>query len=190
LPVNTAAEPVRRAGVLMRPDPGPARVARIAHCVMPTPLVDETVRWFRDTFGLVSSDDIFGEDGALVGAFSRLDSGMTFVDHHALFVHRGKAAGLHHVSFEVLDVDDLFLGHEHLKSSNRYEHVWGIGRHYLGSNIFDYWADPWGRVHEHWSDTDRLNAASGSNRHAVSDGVMRGIWGSEAPEAFKRHVSP
>ena len=35
--------------------------------------------------------------------------------------------------------------------------MWGIGRHLLGSQVYDYWADPWGRVHEHWADTDRLN---------------------------------
>ena len=45
----------------------------------------------------------------------------------------------------------------------KYEHMWGIGRHVLGSQVYDYWADPWGRVHEHWADSDRLNVANGSN---------------------------
>ena len=36
-------------------------------------------------------------------------------------------------------------------------HNFGIGRHILGSQIFDYWSDPWGRNHEHWTDGDLLN---------------------------------
>ena len=41
--------------------------------------------------------------------------------------------------------------------------MWGLGRHVLGSQVYDYWSDPWGRVHEHWADSDRLNVANGSN---------------------------
>ena len=27
----------------------------------------------------------------------------------------------------------------------------------LGGQIYDYWKDPWGRIHEHWADSDLLN---------------------------------
>jgi catechol 2,3-dioxygenase-like lactoylglutathione lyase family enzyme len=190
LPVNTASEPLRRAGVLMRPEPGPSTVTRIAHCVLGTPKAAETIHWFRDTLGLIGSDDIYDKSGALLMGFSRLDRGEEYVDHHVLFCVPNAQVGLNHVSFEVLDVDDVFMGNEHMRKSGGYEHVWGVGRHLLGSNVFDYWADPWGRIHEHWSDSDRLNAASGSNRHALEDGVMRGIWGAPASEQFRKHVSP
>jgi catechol 2,3-dioxygenase-like lactoylglutathione lyase family enzyme len=189
-PINNAAEPLRRAGILMRPEEGPAHVQRIAHCVLGTPRVAETVGWFRSTLGLIASDDVMGDDGNLRMSFSRLDRGDDYVDHHVLFCAHNPNAGLNHVSFEVSDVDDLFMGHEHLTRMQKYQHVWGIGRHFLGSNIFNYWADPWGRVHEQWTDTDRLNAASGGNVHRLSDGVMRGIWGSGAPDSFKQHVTP
>src|SRR4029453_13744592 len=68
-----------------------------------------------------------------------------------------------HVSFEVPDVDAVFKDHEYLTRLGKYDHMWGVGRHLLGSQVYDYWADPWGRVHERWADTDRLNARSGSN---------------------------
>ena len=61
------------------------------------------------------------------------------------------------------DIDDVCMGHDYLKKFGKYEHMWGIGRHVLGSQVYDYWADPWGRVHEHWADSDRLNLANGSN---------------------------
>jgi catechol 2,3-dioxygenase-like lactoylglutathione lyase family enzyme len=189
-PMNTAAEPLRRVGALMRPDTGPATVVRIAHVVLGTPKVEETVAWFRQTLGLIASDDVYNDDGSLFAAFSRLDRGDEYVDHHVLFCASGPTAGLNHVSFEVADLDDLFLGHEHLRGLDLFDHVWGVGRHLLGSNIFDYWADPWGRIYEHWSDTDRLKAADGGSRHLLRDGVMRGIWGEAIPERFRNHVSP
>ena len=76
---------------------------------------------------------------------------------------RNERAGLNHFSFEVQDIDDVFIGHEYLSGLSKDEHMWGIGRHLLGSQVYDYWADPWGRVHEHWADTDRLNIHNGGN---------------------------
>jgi hypothetical protein len=70
------------------------------------------------------------------------------------------------MSFEVPDIDDVCMGHDYLKQFGAYEHMWGIGRHVLGSQVYDYWADPWGRVHEHWADSDRLNLANGSHGRA------------------------
>ncbi len=81
-----------------------------------------------------------------------------YVDHHAFFCIRGDKNGLNHLSFEAADIDDVMVGHEHLEKKG-YQHMWGIGRHLIGSQLFDYWADPWGRVHEHWADTDVLNAS-------------------------------
>jgi hypothetical protein len=71
----------------------------------------------------------------------------------------------------------------------KYEHMWGIGRHLLGSQVYDYWADPWGRVHEHWADTDRLNVHNGSNMVSAEEG-LRSQWGTRPPDKFIGHVSP
>jgi len=43
-------------------------------------------------------------------------------------------------------------------------------------------------VHEHWADTDRMNAADGGNLVSVEEG-LRSQWGEGAPEKFVRHVS-
>lgn len=45
---------------------------------------------------------------------------------------------VHHSSFEVHDMDIQALGHQWLKNKG-YELEWGVGRHVLGSQIFDYW---------------------------------------------------
>jgi hypothetical protein len=97
--------------------------------------------------------------------------------------------GLNHLSFEVQNIDDVMLGHEHLRETRKYEHVWGLGRHVLGSQIYDYWKDPWGRVHEHWTDTDVLNVHAAANLLPAEEG-LNSQWGQPAPQAFISHATP
>ena len=65
---------------------------------------------------------------------------------------------------EVEDFDALMAGHDHL-AKGEYDHHAGVGRHVLGSQIFDYWRDPWGHVVEHFTDGDLLNASHPAERH-------------------------
>lgn len=179
--LNMGSESLKRAGELMRLKTGPSHVKRMGHGVMGTPRLDETVRWFRETLGLVCSDDLYvGSKDHIIGSFNRCDRGEDYVDHHAFFCIRHEKVGVNHFSYEVQDVDDVFLGHEHLRHRGKYEHMWGLGRHYLGSQIFDYWADPWGRVHEHWTDSDRVNASHGSNLIPAEEGLIS-QWGDRPP---------
>jgi len=182
--LNMGPESNNRTGELMRIHTGPSRVKRIGHGVMGTTNLKETVAWFRTTLGFIGSDDVYaGEKDNLMGSFSRCDQGDTYVDHHVFFCIQAGRAGLNHLSYEVANIDDVFTGHEHMKSIGKYEHMWGLGRHVLGSQVFDYWADPWGRVHEHWSDSDRLNAADGSNLISAEEG-LGSQWGDPAPQKF------
>jgi hypothetical protein len=189
-PINSGVEPLNRAGEVIRFAAGPSSVKRIGHAVLGSPRNQETVRWFRETLGLVCSDDVYaGDKENIIGQFSRIDAGDDYVDHHAFFCMRNERAGLNHFSFEVQDIDDVFIGHEYLNGLGKYEHMWGIGRHLLGSQVYDYWADPWGRVHEHWADTDRLNVHNGGNLVPAEEG-LRSQWGTRPPEKFRGHVSP
>jgi catechol 2,3-dioxygenase-like lactoylglutathione lyase family enzyme len=188
--LNTGAARLNRAGELLRLEPGPAQVKRIGHAVLSTPRVRETVTWFRETLGLLPSDDLYaGSPDNLIGAFSRCDRGAEYVDHHVFFCLKHDRAGLNHLSFEVQDMDDVFMGHQHLKRLGTYEHLWGIGRHLLGSNVYDYWADPWGRVHEHWSDSDRLNASTPGTLMPAEQGLVS-QWGEPPPEKLLQSVCP
>jgi catechol 2,3-dioxygenase-like lactoylglutathione lyase family enzyme len=188
--LNTGDAPLNRRGELMRLPKGPSHVKRPAHGVMMTPKFDETVKWFREALGFVCSDDVYaGEQGNLIGSFNRCDRGNTYVDHHVFFCLRHERTGLNHLSFEVPDIDDVAMGHDYLKSVGKYEHMWGIGRHVLGSQVYDYWASPYGHVHEHWADSDRLNLANGSNLVPVEDALVS-QWGEAPPEKFINHASP
>ena len=167
---------------------GPSHVKRFGHFVIHTPQFDKTLGWYREMFGFICSDEVY--DGAktnIGGSFNRLDRGDDFVDHHAFFCIRSDKAGLNHLSFEAADIDDIMIGHEHLVAKG-YEHFWGLGRHSLGSQVYDYWGDPWGRVHEHWADTDVLNASVPPN--LVSREELAGPWGGPPSPRFMGHASP
>jgi catechol 2,3-dioxygenase-like lactoylglutathione lyase family enzyme len=188
--LNTGEAPLSRAGELMRLPKGPSHVKRIGHGVLMTPKFHETVGWFREMLGFVCSDDVYaGEKNNLIGSFNRCDRGDAYVDHHVFFCLNHAKTGLNHLSFEVPDIDDVAMGHDYLAQFDKYEHMWGIGRHVLGSQVYDYWADPWGRVHEHWADSDRLNLANGSNLVAAEE-ALTSQWGEAPPAKFIDHASP
>ena len=146
---------------------------------------------------MICSDDVYAENkDNLIGSFNRCDRGDTYVDHHVFFCLNSEKTGLNHLSFEVPDIDDVCMGHDYLKETGKYEHMWGIGRHVLGSQVYDYWADPWGRVHEHWADSDRLNLANGSNliagRRSAALAMGRAAAGEihQSRQRLSRHGRP
>ena len=188
--LNWGEDKLRRAGELMRLTAGPSQVKRIAHAVIMTPDAKAGIQWYRDRLGLIPSDDVYaGTPDNIIASFNRCDRGDTYVDHHVFLCIQGPRVGLNHLSFEVQTIDDVMLGHEHLRKAGKYEHVWGIGRHILGSQIYDYWKDPWGRVHEHWTDTDVLNANHKPNLISAEEGLAS-QWGERVPEAFITHAIP
>ena len=188
--LNWGDEKDRRAGELMRLKRGPSEVKRIAHAVIMTQGVPEKIKWYRETLGLVSSDDVYaGDERNVIASFNRCDRGPTYVDHHTFLCLEGPKVGLNHLSFEVQSIDDVMLGHEHLRSVGKYKHVWGIGRHVLGSQVFDYWQDPWGRVHEHWTDSDVLNDQAKPQLLPAEEGLSS-QWGEPAPQDFIEHATP
>jgi hypothetical protein len=47
----------------------------------------------------------------------------------------------------------------------------GVGYHPPGGQIFDYWLNDWGQMHEHWVTTRRFTAKSPANILPVPDVV-------------------
>ena len=187
--LNMGPERLARKGELTRIDRGPSQVKRIGHAVMMAPDLKKSIAWVRDTLGLVCSDDVYaGEEDNIILSFNRVDKGKEYVDHHVFLYIHGPKAGLNHMAFEVQDIDDVIMGHEHIRGLDKYEHVWGLGRHILGSQVYDYWMDPWGRVHEHWTDSDRLNSETPANLISFEDG-LDSQWGDPIPEKFVAHAT-
>ena len=177
-PVNDARHRARLNAV-SRVAGGPADVLRLGHCVLNVSDFRVSEKWYKDHFGLITSDEIELAPGAALGAFLRCDRGVQPVDHHTLFLLGAGAAKFNHVAFEVTDFDALMAGHHHLKDKN-WTPEWGVGRHILGSQVFDYWRDPWGHAIEHWTDGDLFDSNSGSRKASLQD-LIGTQWGPMAP---------
>jgi catechol 2,3-dioxygenase-like lactoylglutathione lyase family enzyme len=169
---------------------GPSRIRRVSHGVLTSPHLDKTLDWYHSRLQLIPSDEIYaGTPQNKLGVFSRLDKGDEPVDHHLLFVVRHKEAGAHHVSFEVEQADDIFMGHDYLQRLGKYEHIRGINRHALGSQLFDYWMSPFEQIHEHWISTEQMTAKSAFGSHRV-DSDMAHDHGDKVTPRFSQHASP
>ena len=147
---------IRRKGRLVRLTSGAVQCKRVGHIVLNVTDFKASDAFYKNNFGFISSDECQNSDGETIFAFNRLDKGKEYVDHHTLLTVPADKASLGHLAFEVEDINAVYMGHEHLKSKG-YHHSWGIGRHILGSQIFDYWFDPLGFRVEHWTDGDLLN---------------------------------
>jgi catechol 2,3-dioxygenase-like lactoylglutathione lyase family enzyme len=180
--MNSGIDRLRRTGLAVRPPRGPSLVLRLGHLVVRSPNPSALSSWYRDMLGLLVSDEVYDDNRETVFlSFNRLDRGEEFVDHHVFQTMPGNAGCVHHISFEVMDIDDLYIGHEHLRNRG-YHHVWGIGRHRQGSQIFDYWTDPFGVMYEHWTDGDLLNIRSSITAATIAE--SQGPWGPPPPDAF------
>lgn len=177
-PLNTGASRVR-LGTLQRVEAGPSQVKRCGHAALKTADLDRLWRWYHRHLGLIVSDDIYIEEpGKPLGRFARCDRGTDPSDHHTLLFLETGESRLGHVAWEVADFDDLMVGHEHLAAAGS-RHYWGIGRHILGGQIFDYWKDPLGFTVEHWTDSDLLDAGvPPGSHHLLAAGNQ---WGPPPP---------
>jgi hypothetical protein len=151
----------------------------------------ESDRYFRDllwwmrTFGLLVSDYQELEDDPSLGpvmAFMRCDRGSVPSDHHTVALAAGVGSGLAHAAFEVQDLDAVAMGGEHL-ARHGWKRAWGIGRHILGSQIFDYWRDPDGVMVEHYADGDVFDAQAPTG-HLAFRGSHLAQWGPPLPPDF------
>ena len=167
---------------------GPSTILRFGHVVLRTPNFQIAHDWYASVLGMKISDRFFagGEDNTVM-AFLHCDLGKDYTDHHtvALIGLPDAPPGIDHAAFEVLDFDDLMVGHEYL-AKRGYPHSWGIGRHVEGSQLFDYWRDPNGVKIEHWTDGDAVNEDyEGAAKPMAGPGSVS-PWGPEmTPEFFR-----
>ena len=166
-----------------RPPLRPSTVLRLGHVAIGVVDFFKTARWYMDTFGLIASDiqTIGDNEPALV--FMRCDRGDQPSDHHTVVVAQNVVNAISHCAFEVIDLDDVAMGQEFLLSRG-WKHAWGMGRHVLGSQIFDYWRDPWGDKVEHFCDSDLFTAEHPTTVSPLTTGSLY-QWGPPTPKDFE-----
>jgi catechol 2,3-dioxygenase-like lactoylglutathione lyase family enzyme len=148
-----------RINAMQRPPREPTRVQRLGHVVLQTTKYLEALNWYCDHLGMIVSDFLYypgRRNRGPVMSFIRCDRGQTPADHHTLAMALGPSSRYIHSAYQVSDIDAMGAGARYLAELG-YHRSWGIGRHILGSQIFDYWRDPDGFLVEHFSDGDMFD---------------------------------
>lgn len=169
---------------LPRPfESGPAKVIRLGHAVLLKQEFLKNAQWYCDTFGLIPSDiQILPGSKEPVIVFLRCDGGDKLTDHHTIVIANGIDDRLEHCAFELEDLDEVAKGREWLLGKG-WKSAWGIGRHLLGSQIFDYHRDPTGMLVEHYSDGDKFDETVPVGYHWINRKSLY-QWGEDMPKNF------
>ncbi|KAM0791529.1 hypothetical protein ACM66B_005978 [Microbotryomycetes sp. NB124-2] len=168
----------------MRVD-GVVPVHKLGHVVLLIPSYEAVKSFYTETFNFAPSDTMkLGPNGPEVGAFLHIDRGAEPVDHHTIFLNSDPRPGakptIHHSAYEVFDMDHEFRAHEDLTKKG-HKLAWGVGRHILGSQLFDYWYQTGdGFKLEHYADSDLVNVDTPEGVHVVGLGPIQeehvSIW--------------
>ncbi|WP_433799878.1 VOC family protein [Actinomycetospora sp. CA-084318] len=130
-------------------DEGPApahRPTKLGHVAAFTPSLDRIQGFYQDLLGFRWSDTI-GD----FFVFLRCNA-----DHHAAnFLQSTKYTGMHHVAYEMRNLDHLQTALDHL-ARHDYRLHWGPGRHGPGHNVFTYHRDPDGNTIELFTQLDQM----------------------------------
>ncbi|MGV9734043.1 VOC family protein [Rhodococcus aetherivorans] len=169
-------------GRIDRPDgraPGILREQRVrprklGHLVIGSTDQAATQKFFTDGIGLKISDVV-----PSIAAFMRCST-----DHHNILVQQAPVNFLHHTSWQVEDIDEIGRGAMAMLEKDPNRHVWGLGRHHVGSNFFWYLKDPAGNFSEYYSDIDCI-VDDALWEPGVWDGAKSLFnWGPPPPPSF------
>lgn len=154
---------------------GPVRPRKLGHVVLGTTDLAASQRFFVDGIGFRVSDTIAG----VGAAFLRCST-----DHHNLLVQPAPVTFLHHTSWQVDDIDEIGRGARALLAADPTRHVWGLGRHAVGSNYFWYLRDPAGNYTEYYADMDVIADETRWTPGEWDGPNALASWGPEPPPEF------
>lgn len=169
-----------RADAAVEDAPRPPR--RLGHFVLGTPRFEEATAFFCEGLGFKVSDQMLNG----VATFARIEQ-----DHHNLLIQPGPTSYLNHYALEMDDLDAIGKAGQAVLAERPDANVVGVGRHFLGSNVFWYLTDPSGTMFEFFSDIDQIVDDEAWERDHCrrdwmgSDGpVPISVWGPQEPETF------
>lgn len=170
---------IKRVNRTVRSPIEPALVGRLGHVVYQTDNFDVMSEWYMRHLGLIPTDVQYLEDGSPLVVFFRLDLGDKPADHHSFVMASALQPRYEHSAWEVVDLDALGQGQQVMRAGG-HKHFWGIGRHLLGSQLFDYWKDADGFDFEHYTDGDVFTADHETRYVPFTPGSIW-AWGDDAP---------
>ena len=169
-----------RADATTEATPRPPR--RLGHFVLGTPHFVEATAFFVDGLGFKVSDQLLNG----LATFGRIEQ-----DHHNLLIQPGPTSYINHYALEMDDIDAVGKAGQAVLAERPDANVVGVGRHFLGSNVFWYLTDPSGTMFEFFSDIDQIIDDEAWERDHCrrdwmgSDGMAPiSVWGPPEPETF------
>ena len=152
-----------------------ARPRKLSHVVIGTTDANATRRFFTEALGFKVSDEV----PPAAATFLRCST-----EHHNLLVQQAPVSFLHHTAWEVGDVDEIGRGAKHMLKEHPDRHLWGLGRHCIGSNYFWYLRDPAGNFAEYSSDIDVIEDDDRWEPGTWSGLDVLMAWGPPVPASF------
>jgi catechol 2,3-dioxygenase len=130
----------RHADAAVAPD----RPVQVTHVVLNTPRQEDAAAFWVRALGFEVSDR----------------SLLTFIrcnaDHHSIAFHPGESATLHHIAFEMADIDSVMRGAGRMRDAG-HPIEWGPGRHGPGNNVFAYFVGPDDFVIEYTAEVEKVD---------------------------------
>jgi len=173
-----------RADAVVEATPRPPR--RLGHVVLGTPRFAEATAFYIDGLGFKVSDQFLNG----VATFGRIET-----DHHNLLIQPAPTSYINHYALEMDDIDAIGKAGQAVLAERPDANVVGVGRHFLGSNVFWYLTDPSGTMFELFSDIDQIVDDEAWERDHCkrdwlgSDGPAPiAEWGPPEPETFLNPV--
>lgn len=176
--INNPGQPYARLGRRGAPSRDiELRPRKLGHLLKFSTDIDRDARFYTALLGMKLSDRIGG-----MALFLRCHGDS---DHHTLAIAASTAPGLHHLSWEMGNLDRVQLAAERMVAAG-YQDCWGPGRHIYGSNYFHYIRDPWMGLNEFYWDIDFIpEHAEWIPDFAVANADALAQWASTpAPHDF------
>ena len=170
-PGNTVRDGDRAPAIFAE---GPAAPRRLGHVLWGTPDIVASKRFLVDVLGFRLTDESAG-----IIAFLRCSP-----DHHNVGLISSPVPFFHHSSWQVDDVDEIGRGAHHLLTGDPTCSVWGLGRHFLGSNLFWYFRDPAGNFAEYFADLDQIGDDDAWIARDWAPDKSLYAWGPPVPRDF------
>ena len=148
---------------------------RLAHLALFTPNVSRAAAFYQRALGVLLADR---SRERIAFTYGRHGS-----DHHLIAFLASEGPGLHHSSWDVLGIGAMGVGSERLRVAG-YSNQWGLGRHVIGSNYFNYIRDGSGQWWEHICHIDYIprGALGNGGDYDEEDGFY--LWGPPVPADF------
>ena len=169
-----------RADVVVEDAPRAPR--RLGHIVLGTPKFKEATAFFFDGLGFKISDQFMKG----IATFGRIEQ-----DHHNLLIQPSSTSYINHYAFEMDDVDAIGKAGQAIVGERDDANVVGVGRHFLGSNVFWYLQDPSGTMFELYADMDQIvddelwdREIGKRDWHGADGPAPVSVWGPKEPEIF------